>query len=392
MDPRIPKQQAKYQDELIELLSQLVAIPSVNPGLDPAGQGESHLADFLQAWASSRGLSFRRIGEERPSVIIQNPDDRPGAPTVLFAGHLDTVGFGRMADPLDPRREGDRIYGRGAYDMKAGMAASLIALLELDKDHSVNAVVAMVADEEYGSRGMEETLPHLDVDYAIVPEMTELQIGVAHKGFVWLEVRVVGKAAHGSRPHLGADAILNAGHVLVALEALDAELRSRLHPLLGSPNLHGSLIRGGIEESTIPDECVITLERRTLPGESAASVLSEVQAAVARAVRGLDGITATVQVIQHRHPFEIDADHHLVSTLNAAARACGADTQPVGISFWADSALIAETGIPTVLFGPSGEGAHAEVEWVSVSSTVTLTQVLIDTAKSLGSAHEARTE
>ncbi len=383
--------EAAYKDELLDLLNQLISIPSVNPGLDSSGTGERLLAEFVQDWAQKNGLKSRIIGEDRASIVISNPEQHIGAPTVLFAGHLDTVGFGQMTDPTQPTRIGDQIHGRGAYDMKAGMAASLIAMRELKDNHSVNIIVAMVADEEFGSRGMEETLlvlPH--ADFAIVPEITELQIGVAHKGFVWLQVDVIGKAAHGSRPDLGVDAIMSAGSVLVSLQELDASIRSRHHPLLGSPNLHASLISGGIEESTIPDKCRIILERRTLPGETSNSVLEEVQESVAQAVSNLDGVTANVTVIQDRNPLEIDPTNKLVETITQAAAAHGVNSSPIGVSYWADSALIADTGVPTVLLGPSGEGAHAQVEWVSAESTVKLAQILAETAARLGiSAHAA---
>ncbi|WP_018600026.1 M20/M25/M40 family metallo-hydrolase [Mycobacterium sp. 155] len=389
MDNQSPAPPAPYEDELLGLLDRLISIPSVNPGLDPTGTGEGQMADFLQEWAKNNGLESRRIGDDRPSIILTNATQHPGAPTILFGGHLDTVGFGQMSNPLAPTRVGDQIHGRGAYDMKSGMAASLIAMRELAANHDINVVVAMVADEEFGSRGMEQTLPFLTADYAIVAEMTELQIGVAHKGFVWLDVLITGKAAHGSRPDLGVDAIMNAGHVLVALQALDASLRSRQHPLLGSPNLHASLITGGIEESTIPDECRIILERRTLPGETSESVLAEVQQAVFESISGLPGVTAEVTVIQHRHPFEIDPANPLVQALTAAAHQHGTKAPTVGVSYWADSALIAETGVPTVLFGPSGEGAHAQVEWVSAESIVKLAQIFITAAASLGASAQS---
>src|SRR4051812_35586895 len=224
-------------EPVVELLDQLVRIDSVNPSLVAGAAGEAEIARFVASWADRAGLRVRTVGK---NVIVRSRGGGSGR-RLLLCGHLDTVGFGGMTDPLVPRIEGDRMYGRGTYDMKAGLAAALIACQQSTGD----VTVAAVADEEYASEGIQEVLPYVQADAAIVCEPTELAVGTAHKGFVWSEIEILGRAAHGSRPHLGVDAILGAGPVLVALAGLDRELRGRTHPLLGSGNVHGSLITGG---------------------------------------------------------------------------------------------------------------------------------------------------
>jgi peptidase M20/M25/M40-like protein/peptidase-like protein len=242
---------------VLDLLHALVRIDSVNPGLDPGGAGEAQIAAFVVEWGRATGLRTQVLERTpgRPSVILRGGQNTGGR-RLLLSGHLDTVGLAGTRDALTPRVDGDRLYARGAYDMKAGLAAALIAC----RDAALTGIpgeviVATVADEELASLGIQEVLAYLDlagIDAAVVTEPTERQAGTAHRGFVWTEVTVTGTAAHGSRPHLGADAILAAGHHLVAFDHLDQQLRGRPHPSLGTGNLHASLITGGTEESTIP--------------------------------------------------------------------------------------------------------------------------------------------
>ena len=193
--------------DLTALLSALVAIDSVNPSLVPGGKGETRIADFIEGWARDAGLHAERLEETpgRPSVLVR-AQGRGGGRTLLLCGHIDTVNVDGMTDPHSPRLEGDRLYGRGAYDMKAGVAAALVAAREAIRlDLAGDVVVAAVADEEHASLGVQEALRHIHADAAVVTEPTELELAVAHKGFVWSEIEVAGRSAHGSRPHLGVD-------------------------------------------------------------------------------------------------------------------------------------------------------------------------------------------
>jgi acetylornithine deacetylase len=288
-----------------------------------------------------------------------------------------------MTEPHVPRVDGDWLYGRGSYDMKAGVAAALVAAREAARSGLAgDVIVAAVADEEVASIGVQEVLRTLSADAAIVTEPTELEVVVAHKGFVWCELEVTGRAAHGSRPALGVDAIVKAGPVLVELGRLDDALAARTHPLLGRGSVHASLIDGGRELSSYPDRCLVTLERRTLPGEGVEDVERELDELLARC-RAADGeLVAARRTLLVREPVEVDAGHEIVAAVRAAAAAATGAEPPIGgASFWADSGFIAAAGIPTVLFGPGGEGAHAVEERVSLRDTEAVARALVDVAR-----------
>jgi acetylornithine deacetylase len=371
------------QEDVVDLLGRLVAINSVNPSLVPGAAGEPEIVQLIARWAGDAGLQVEVVGGSgtRPSVLVHG-GRRAGGRTLVLCGHVDTVGLGQMDDPLTPRIEGDRMYGRGAYDMKAGLAAALVACREVAAGGlRGEVVVAAVADEEHSSLGAQQVLENLRADGAVVLEPTELVVATAHKGFAWTEITVRGRAAHGSRPHLGVDAILKTGPLLVALQDLDRQLARHEHPTLGPGSLHGSLIAGGTEESTIPDRCTLTVERRTLPGETLADVEREVAMVLDRCRSGDPELEVTSRTTLYRDAFEVSSDEPVVQAVtSAAAAALGRAPAIGGVSYWADSALFAAAGIPTVLFGPGGEGAHADVEWVSLDDTIACVRTLVAAA------------
>ena len=351
---------------IADLLSKLVAIDSVNPSLVEGGAGESAIAAFVVDWARGNGLEAELLEETpgRPSVIVRARGSG-GHRTLLLCGHLDTVNVEGMTDPHSPRVDGDRLHGRGAYDMKAGLAAALVACREAAR-LGLNVVVAAVADEEHASLGVQEVLASGQrADAAIVTEPTHGEIVVAHKGFVWTEIAVRGRAAHGSMPAQGVDAIVAAAPVLARIGELDASLGAASHPLLGRGSVHASLIEGGEELSTYPSRCVVSLERRTLPGEDGTDVSALIE--------GVDAMARTLLV---REPFAVGDDAEIVGLVRDAAG--GAPL--VGAPYWPDAAFIAAAGVPTVLYGPGGAGAHAAEEWVSVSDSERVAQVLVDVA------------
>ncbi len=366
-------------NELTSLLSALVAIDSVNPDLAPGGAGESAAAIFIERWAIDNGLEaiVQDTRPGRPNVVVIARGSG-GGQSLMLNGHTDVVGVSGMTDPFVPRIADGRMYGRGSYDMKGGVAAGLIAAkrakaLKLRGDVSVSCV----ADEEvasFGSQAIVDELksaqPRWRADAVIVMEPTELDLMLAHKGFVWLDVRTRGKAAHGSRPQLGVDAIVKMGALLTELECLDLRLRANpTHPYLGSGSVHASLINGGQEMSSYPAECNLSIERRTIPGEDLAFVSTEMQ-------RVLDGLAlrdatfdATLSTGLMREPFAINNDAPFVQLVSRQTeRVIGKTPKRAGVGFWADSALFSSAGIPTLLFGPHGEGAHADVEWVDLKS------------------------
>ena len=372
--------------DVSELTSRLVAIDSVNPSLVRGGAGEAEIAGFVVEWAHAAGLEADVLEATpgRPSVVVR-ARGAGGGRTLLLCAHTDTVGVAGMDAPHTPRLEGDRLHGRGAYDMKAGLASALLACREaVAAGLSGDVVVAAVADEEHASLGVQEVLAAVGADAAIVTEPTELELIVAHKGFVWAEIEVTGRAAHGSRPLLGMDAIVKTGPILTALGALDDALREHTHPLLGRGSVHASLIEGGAEMSSYPGRCVLGLERRTLPGETIEDIEAEVESLIAAGRAADPGLEVAQRTLLVREPFEVPLGAEIVHTVrHAAAEVLGSAPALAGAPYWADAAFIAAAGIPTVMFGARGEGAHAVEEWVSVDDTVTVTHALVRTAQRL---------
>lgn len=372
-------------DDPARLLARLISIDSVNPDLVPGGAGESVIADFCGAWLAARGFEIHSLDKRsgRPSLVAI-AHGTGGGRTLMLNGHLDTVSLADYdGDPLDPRIRDGRMYGRGAFDMKGGIAAMMVAAARATAHGRLrgDVLLACVADEEYGSSGTEEVLESFTADAAIVTEPSHLEVTLAHKGFAWFDVEIEGRAAHGSRPELGIDAIAKAGHFLVALENLGRRLaEGPAHPLLGTGTVHASVIHGGEEPSTYPAHCRITLERRTVPGESADSVERELTAV-------LDDLTTTVPDFRyrltrgvHRDPFEADTEADVVRTLtHHAEQVLGHPPVVRAEPFWTDCALLDRAGIPCLLFGADGEGAHAATEYIDLASLDRLTDILTAT-------------
>jgi acetylornithine deacetylase len=338
------------------LLAELVAIDSVNPGYGAGGAGEAEIAAFVAGWLDRAGLEVRveEVAPGRPNVVAR-ARGRGGGRTLLLNGHMDTVGHAGMIEPLRPRVEGRRLYGRGACDMKSGLAAIMLAGAHAARARPAgDVVVAATVDEELRSIGSEAVAGTVDADAAVVAEPTDLEIGIAHRGFVWLEAEVLGRAAHGSRFDLGEDAVVAMGPVLTGLRELDLELRARQPlPLVGTASVHASTIAGGGEWSTYPDRCRLEVERRTMPGETPAAVEQELRALLPE--------NGAARVVFVREPLSTDAREPIVEMLSQSA-----GTKLVGLPFWTDAALYAASGVPSVVFGPGGGGLHELVEWADL--------------------------
>jgi acetylornithine deacetylase len=258
--------------------------------------------------------------------------------------------------------------------MKGGVAAILAALASLAASPPRGTVMAaLVADEEYASTGARHFAGRYPAEACVVTEPSEGRLILAHKGFVWAEVETRGVAAHGSRWDLGVSAIGRMGRIIAALETFDAGvLRARTHNLLGPASLHCATVSGGEAWSTYAPGCVLRVERRTLPGESPAAVLAELREVIAGA-----GEVAEVREVLSRSPLECDPSSPLAREVRAAAaEVCGSEPEDAGVAYWMDAAIFADAGVPTVNYGPAGEGAHAVVEWVDVASVGATAQVL----------------
>lgn len=374
-------------DPVIELLRRLVAIDSVNPSLVAGGAGEQAMAEELASTLGAAGLDveLQPVLPGRPNVVAELEGREPG-PTLLLCGHLDTVGVEAMERPFDPVERDGRLYSRGAYDMKGGVAAMVDAACRLARNGGLargKLLVAGVADEEHASLGAEALVRSHRADAAIVTEPTALSVVVGHKGFTWVTVEARGVAAHGSNFADGRDAILRMGRVLARLETLERKLRTGpAHPLLGPPSLHASLIRGGKELSTYPDLCVLDLERRTVDGEPAGVALAEVEAILAELTREDPEFAASATQGFTRRPYVTPDGHPLIDLLsNSVTVHTGRPAQRGAVAFWTDAAVLGHAGIPTVVFGTGGDGAHALVEWVDLTDLVACRDVLLDVAR-----------
>jgi len=365
---------------VLKILQQLIETPSVNPSLAPGeGQGEQAIAKVAQKFLLAQGVKawLEETDAGRPNAVGEVGTGK--GPTLVFCAHLDTVATtGMTIPPFDARREGNRVYGRGSYDMKGSAAAILAAAAALAREEFPGrALVALVADEEYASIGAQDFVKRHRADACVLTEPSEGRLILAHKGFVWAEVVTKGRAAHGSRWDLGVSAIARMGRIITALECFDQqELRRRTHPLAGAASQHCSLIQGGSGLSTYAEECTLKIERRTLPGETAEQVLKELQEVIWSV-----GEQAEVRILLDRPPLSCAADSKIATAVREAATSItGQSPEVAGVGYWMDAALFAAAGISTVNYGPSGEGAHAAVEWVDLDSVVSCAKVLAKTA------------
>ena len=372
----------------VALTGWLVTIPSVNPVLEEGGAGETQIAhacaELLDGWGLDTTITEPAPG--RPNVVARM--DGTG-PTLLLNGHLDTVGVAGMTiDPFGATIDGDRMYGRGSCDMKAGDAALLAAAYRLAADGPrPNLVVALTSDEEHASVGMADLVAGDGpaADLAVVCEPTKLRVMPAHKGFVWIRALFDGLAAHGSRPDIGIDAIRHAALYLAALDGYAAKLRSRpAHPLLEYGSFHAGTIQGGSAESVYPDRCELLLERRTMPGESPETVVAEFQAVLDELSDTEPTLSASLEMTLERPGTEVAQDHRLVQGLLDAGEDLGVERVVEGMTAWVDAAFLNEAGIPAVCYGPGSiEQAHTDDEWVDMREIRTCTDVLERFARSL---------
>lgn len=365
------------------LLRELVRVDSRNPSLVAGAPGEGAIArllhELLQSWGFD--VSLQDAAPGRPNVIASRRG-RGGGRSLLLNGHLDVVGVDGMThSPFDAAVRDGRLYGRGASDMKGGVAAMCAAAARVPASLRGDVIVTAVVDEEWQSLGTSALLAAgVRADAAIVTEPTGLALMPAHKGFAWLQVTVHGRAAHGSRWDLGIDAIRHVGLLLAELDRVDLEeLPRRMHPLLGRASLHAATIQGGTGLSTYPDRCVVSVERRTLPGESAAQVRQEMLDACERVRAARPEFRADVDVLFTQPPSDVASDAPLMRELGSLLERRGLSITPRGMSAWTDAALLNEAGIPAICFGPGDMGlAHAAEESIEVAQVEQATDILAE--------------
>lgn len=372
--------------DAVALTRELVAIDSRNPALVAGAPGESHiarrLADVLSEWGFE--VSLREAAPGRPNVVaIQRGRGR--GRSLMFNGHIDVVGVEGMTHaPFDAALKNGRVYGRGSSDMKGGVASMCAAAARLRGELDGDLIVTGVVDEEWKSAGTSAlTASGIRADAAIVTEPTGLSIMPAHRGFAWIEVRVHGRAAHGSRWDIGIDAITHAGLLLAELERVDSQdLQGRVHPLLGRASLHASSIEGGLGLSTYPDRCVLQLERRMIPGESVDQVRREMQAAADRVRERHPQFRCDIEVLFSQPPCDVPANAPIVRELANVLIERKMNPAVAGMSAWTDAALLNAAGIPAICFGPGDLGlAHAAEEYIEVFQVERATDVLVDLAR-----------
>lgn len=353
-----------------KLLRELIALPSVNPAFlppDDPNAGEQRVADFLCAIAARAGLDVELrpvLGKRSNLLATYRPASRPRR-KIILAPHMDTVG--PPGAVFTPRLKGNRLYGRGACDTKGSIAVMMSALLELIESRQrptrTEIVFTGLIDEESlqaGSRALAAS--KFKADLAIVGEPTRCKVVTAHKGAVWLKLETHGKAAHAARPELGRNAVYEMARICTLLETQYAtNLLKRMHRLLSHGTINVGAIHAGKQPNIVPNHCDALIDRRTLPGETNASVIREL-----RTLFGAHGLSAAFSSI-HPHPcpaLETDPSNPLVRQFMAHTR----QRTPEGVTFFSDAAVLASGGIPSVLFGPGDIAqAHTPDEWIEVS-------------------------
>lgn len=372
-------------DYLEKTLAGLVRINSINPFFTQGEErrtDESAIATYLAGELERLGMRVTSHEPEpgRVSVVGTLPGTGGGRSLLLY-GHMDTVNVEGMAAPFSAEVRDGRMYGRGTYDMKGGLAACVAAakaVIDSGVRLAGDLSVVGVADEEVASLGLFDLLKTLKADACIVTEATELDVCVAHKGFCWFEVETFGRAAHGSRFLEGVDANLRMGRFLGHLDRLERQLReSPGHPLVGPPTLHAATLRGGTGPSTYAAHCRLEVERRTIPGETVEGTLAELQGILDRLRAEDPAFQGSVRTLLARPAFEVAPEAAIVQAVDrAAAEVLGRHPATLGHTFWMDASLFAEAGIETVVIGPVGAGAHAIEEWVDLDSVAKLADIL----------------
>jgi acetylornithine deacetylase/succinyl-diaminopimelate desuccinylase family protein len=363
--------------EVVNLLSDLVRIPSVHPRMG-GGKGEAEVARYLADRLRALGImpKVTDVHPGRPNVLVTIPG-QTGGRHLLFEAHTDTVPPSTgQADPFVPRIEGDRLYGRGSCDTKASVAAAFSALASVLplRERRATISVAFTMGEELGHEGAKQLAASgLRADGAVIGEPTGLDVVAAHKGAVRWRMVTIGRSAHSSNPEKGCNAIVKMAGVIRVLErGLIPALRERRHPLLGPPTLCVGGIEGGLQVNIVPDRCAIELDWRILPGETWDYARKELEAVLALA-RAEDP-ELHVEVDEPYQSFaglETPVDAPIVRLAREAVRRIDGEHPVRGVAYGTDGAELSPAGIPCVVLGPGDIAqAHTSTEYVEVQQVV----------------------
>lgn len=370
------------QNFTVKTLTDLVRINSINPGLVSGAPGEAeigaYIADTLRKMNLEPEIHELKSGRKNVTAVLKGSG---GGRTLMLNGHMDTVGVEGMKDQFSAEIRDGKLFGRGAQDMKGGLAAILSCvktIIDSDIRLKGDLIISAVADEEYGSSGTEALVKKIKADAAIVTEPSDLNVCLGHKGFTLFEIETAGREAHGGYPDRGIDANIHMGRVLTELEKLSVNLLNReRHNLLGTPSLHIPLIKGGTELFKYSNKCRISVERRTIPGESLSSLINEIKTIISKLSETDKTFIAKYKKVMHRFPYEISPEAEIVKIVSESAEQV-LKKKPafIGHHWWEDSALIADTGCETVIIGPVGNGLHSHEEWVDIRSVLKLVEIL----------------
>lgn len=365
-----------HTDPVIHTLAELVRIPSINPAYE-GGVSEAGVVAWLSEFCRGRGIETweTEVFPGRPNLIARLPGRDPKRRIILEA-HTDTVSVkGMTIPPFEPVIDGNLLYGRGSCDTKAGLAAMLHAMVSL-KDEGVvppcEVWLAAVVDEEYSYRGVVKLCEGLTAHAAIVAEPTELRLVVASKGVLRWRIQVRGKAAHSSKPHLGVNAINHMARLILALEEDEASLATTVHPLAGAATCNVGVISGGVQVNFVPDECVIEIDRRLLPGEKAADALTNYQSLLDDLAVRHPGFIAEMEppmLTDEGLDTPVDAPPALLG--GEILREMGLNGDPAGVPFGSDASKLSRQGVPSLVFGPGSiDRAHGAVEYVEIDEVL----------------------
>ncbi|MCB1275929.1 M20 family metallopeptidase [Prosthecobacter sp.] len=355
---------------VIQTLADLVRINSINSAYE-GGPGEKEAAAYVRQFFEQRGIEVweQEVFPGRNNVIARVPG-RDAARRIVFEAHMDTVSIkGMTIDPFDPVIQDGKLHGRGSVDDKAGLAAMMHAVADIHASGEpppCELWLAAVVDEEFSFRGVVKVCEDLKADAAVVAEPTEFKCVIASKGVLRWRIRTKGKAAHSSKPHLGVNAITAMSRVVLALQEDHERMQSSAHPLLGPGTCNVGVIHGGVQVNFVPDEAVIEIDRRLLPGEEVEDVLAHYQSLLDDLMKLHPEVIAEMEKpMLQDWAFQTNEDTSLVHLARGVLREMKRDDGVCGVPFGSDASKFSRLGIPTILFGPGSiDQAHAAVEYV----------------------------